>query len=202
MQNYGRPIVDGDCANLSIGQGSLAASPLQVAQGMAALANGNVLPRLRLIKQIQKFNGSVIDAPPYEIRNNLSFSDEAIKQVATGMYQVIHAGYGTGKKGAVGFTTMVGKTGTAQWIQGKELACFGGFFPYQKPRFAYAVLYEGSKGESVSGGQKAAPIIRSFLNSISSDLISYMKAPAVTEIKEVEIEEGSEKALKAIVVDE
>ena len=146
MNTHGRPIVDGDCANLSIGQGSLAASPLQVAQGMAALANGKVLPRLRLIKQIQKYNGSVIDAPPYEVRNQLSFSETAVKNVATGMYQVVHAGYGTGKKGSVGFTVMAGKTGTAQWVQGKELAWFAGFFPYNEPRFAYAVLYEGSKG--------------------------------------------------------
>lgn len=197
MTNHGRPIVDGDCANLSIGQGSLAASPLQVAQGMAGLANGKVLPRLRLIKQIQKYNGSVLEAQPYEVRNQLSFSDTAVKQVATGMYQVIHAGYGTGKKGSVGFTTMVGKTGTAQWVQGKELAWFAGFFPYKNPRFAYAVLYEGSKGQSVSGGQKAAPIIRAFLNGISGSLKSYLKTTPVTEIKEVTEEDASAKAIQS-----
>lgn len=202
MKTYGRPIVDGDTANLSIGQGSMAASPLQVAQGMAAIANGKVLPRLRIIKQIQKYNGSVLDAPPYEIRNNLSFSDEAVKGVRNGMYQVINAGYGTGKRGSVSFTTMAGKTGTAQWVQGKELAWFAGFFPYSKPRFAYAVLYEGSKGESVSGGQKAAPIIRSFLSSIAGDVSSYIRTTPVTEIKEIASEDASSKALKAIVVDE
>ncbi len=202
MKTYGRPIVDGDTANLSIGQGSMAASPLQVAQGMAAIANGKVLPRLRLIKQVQKYNGSVIDAPPYEVRNQLSFSESAIKNVASGMYQVVNTSYGTGKRGSVGFTTMAGKTGTAQWVQGKELAWFAGFFPYNKPRFAYAVLYEGSKGQSVSGGHKAAPIIRSFLSNISGSLISYMRTTPVTEIKEMAIEDASSKALKAIEVDE
>lgn len=202
MRTHGRPIVDGDCANLSIGQGSLAASPLQVAQGMAAIANGKVLPRLRLVKQIQKYNGSVLDARPYEVRNQLSFSDTAVKNVANGMYQVIHASYGTGKKGSLSSFVNTGKTGTAQWVQGKELAWFAGFFPYNNPRFAYAVLYEGSKGQSVSGGQKAAPIVRSFINGISGSLLSYMRTPAQTEIKEIEIEDPSAKALKAIVVDE
>jgi len=202
MKTYGRPIVDGDTANLSIGQGSMAASPLQVAQGMAGLANGKVLPRLRLVKQQQKYNGSVIDTTPYEVRNNLTFTPEAINNVAKGMYQVIHASYGTGKKGSVGFTTMVGKTGTAQWVQGKELAWFAGFFPYKNPRFAYTVLYEGSKGEAVSGGKKAAPIIRSFLSSISGDLVKYMKTNPEAQIKELIPKAPSSKALKAIVVDE
>ncbi|MGB0145270.1 MAG: penicillin-binding transpeptidase domain-containing protein, partial [Akkermansiaceae bacterium] len=51
----GRPTTDGDTANLSIGQGLVTASPLQVAQSMAAIANGSVLMQLQLIRQIQDF---------------------------------------------------------------------------------------------------------------------------------------------------
>ncbi len=207
---HGRPLTDGDAANLSIGQGALLATPLQVAQGMAAIANGKVLPKLRLLKQIQRPNGDVIYAPGPETRNELSFSQSALDQVKKGMYQVVHADYGTGKKGAVGFTVMTGKTGTAQWVQGKELAWFSGFFPRTNPRFAYAVLYEGSRGESVSGGQKAAPIMRSFLNSISGDIISYLKTTPDNKLMDALIEEAaaaaedaeSNNAMKAIVVDE
>jgi len=209
IDTHGRPITDGDTANLSIGQGALQATPLQVAQGMAGVANGNFLPKLRLVKQIQRPNGDVIFASAPEVRNKLNFSETAREQVNKGMYQVIYADYGTGKKGAVGFTTMTGKTGTAQWVQGKELAWFAGFFPRTNPRFAYAVLYEGSKGESVSGGQKAAPIIRSFLNSISGDLKSYLQTTPDNKKQEAAQAEALELArerennpLKAIVVDE
>ncbi len=207
IENYGRPMTDGDTANLSIGQGSILASPLQVAQGMAAIANGKFLPKLRLIKQIQRPNGDVIYASTPEVRNKLSLSKTAIDNVTKGMYQVIYANYGTGKKGAVGFTTMTGKTGTAQWVQGKELAWFAGFFPKNNPRIAYAVLYEGSKGESVSGGHKAAPIVRSFLNSISGDLRSYLATtPDNKKIETLQAEAAKklaeENALKAIIVEE
>ena len=108
---------------------------------------------------------------------------------------------------------MTGKTGTAQWNQGRELAWFAGFFPRNNPRFAYAVLYEGSKGEQVSGGRKAAPIIKSFLNSISSDLKSYLNVtPTVAAVVEGEgdtapvaavvVEEESNGPARAIVIDD
>ncbi len=208
IDNYGRPMTDGDTANLSIGQGAILATPLQVAQGMAAIGNGKFLPKLRLLKQIQRPNGDVIFATSPEVRNELNLSKEAIDNVNKGMYQVIHASYGTGKKGAVGFTTMTGKTGTAQWVQGKELAWFAGFFPRSNPRLAYAVLYEGGKGESVSGGGKAAPIANSFLNSISGDLRSYMSTTPENKILDrikaeaIKTAEENENAAKAVVVDE
>lgn len=203
INKYGRPIVDGDTANLAIGQGSLAASPLQVAQSMAGIANGKELPRLKLVKQIQNYTGGVIEAPFHETRNKLTFSESALKNVRKGMYQVVNTKGGTGKRASVGFTTVVGKTGTAQWVANKELAWFTGFFPYRKPRFAYAVLYEGSKYEKVSGGQKAAPIISSFLNSISGDLIKYLRTSVKTEILEVpKVNNESSQSLRALPVEE
>jgi cell division protein FtsI/penicillin-binding protein 2 len=59
----GRATTNGDTANLSIGQGLMLASPLQVAQSMAAIGNGNVLMELQLVRQIQDFHGRVIEAP-------------------------------------------------------------------------------------------------------------------------------------------
>ncbi len=203
VEKYGRPILDGDTANFAIGQGDVEASPLQVAQAMAGLANGYSLPRLQLIKQIQSPNGNVLLANGREQRNSLSFSRTAIDEVAKGMYDVIHATYGTGKNGYLDFTTMTGKTGTAQWVQGKELAWFAGFFPYEKPRFAYAALYEGSTGESVSGGRKAAPIIKEFLSGISSTLLSYMEK---TDIYSAQVTLPSQPDLNntaaAIIIDD
>lgn len=203
MKRYGRTIKDGDTANLSIGQGAMGASPLQVAQAMAGIANGTALPKLRLIKQIQKFNGNVLEATTYGERNRLNVSKKAVKAVAKGMHDVIHAPYGTGKQGYLKFANMTGKTGTAQWIQNKQLAWFSGFFPHHNPRFAYAALYEGSPGEKVSGGAIAAPIVRNFLKSISGDLIELLKEDAVEEtedvpVKAIIIDENSEKA--AIIV--
>ena len=52
IRNYKRDFMSGDAANLSIGQGTLLVTPLQVAHMMSGVANG-YLPRLQLIKQIQ-----------------------------------------------------------------------------------------------------------------------------------------------------
>ena len=62
MKHEKRRILDGDTANLSIGQGSLLASPLQVAQAMAGIANGGALPKLQLIRQVQDTRGRVVRA--------------------------------------------------------------------------------------------------------------------------------------------
>lgn len=179
LEKHGRPTTDGDSAILAIGQGDLTSTPLQVAQGMAGIANGEALLQLRLVKQIQDFHGRVIEAPAPQKRNELSFSPEAINAVKRGMRNVVHASYGTGKKGDLGFTTMCGKTGTAQWIPAKKqrLAWFAGFLPVDNPRYAFAVVYEGSPGQNVSGGKQAAPMIRRFFKKFQGEITKAIKPP-------------------------
>ena len=180
MTKMGRSTTDGDTANLSIGQGFMLASPLQVAQSMAAIGNGNVLMELQLIRQIQDFHGRVMEAPTFKKRNDLNLSPTALKITHEGMRDVVHASYGTGRRGDLGFTTMCGKTGTAQWKDSPEqgLAWFSGFFPYDNPRYAFAVVYEGSPGENVSGGRKAAPMVQRFFSNFRTEIEENLKPAA------------------------
>jgi penicillin-binding protein 2 len=53
--------------------------------------------------------------------------------------------------------------------QNRNLAWFTGFLPAQNPVYAFAVVYEGSPGENVSGGRVAAPIVRKVFNDIYED---------------------------------
>ncbi|MDB4618400.1 penicillin-binding transpeptidase domain-containing protein [Akkermansiaceae bacterium] len=180
-KRMGRPTTDGDTANLAIGQGLMLATPLQVAQAMAGIANGTELHELRLLKQVQDFHGRVIEAPDVKIRNDLSLDVEAVAAVHEGMVDVVHASYGTGQNARLGFTIMCGKTGTAQWgpkSQNQGLAWFSGFFPLNNPRYAYAVVYEGRPNEIVSGGQKAAPMVRNFFNEFQDEIKKAIKPPA------------------------
>jgi penicillin-binding protein 2 len=161
-------MTDGDTANLAIGQGVLLATPLQVAHAMSGIANGGALPELRLLSQIQDLHGRVVEAPAPAKRNDLSLSAKAVSAVRQGMDDVVNASYGTGKGGALAFTELAGKTGTAQWgppSKEQRLAWFAGFFPVENPRYAFAVLYEGKPGQSVSGGRLAAPIVRDVFDS-------------------------------------
>ena len=180
LKTHRRRILNGDTANMSIGQGDLLASPLQVAQAMAGIANGGALPRLQLITQIQDPRGRVIKVTVPERKNWLGLDPAAIDTVRGGMSDVVNTGYGTGRSGGLSYTTLCGKTGTAQWgVTAKEqrLAWFAGFLPEDNPRYAFAVLYEGRPGETISGGRMAAPMVRAFFEPIKDDIKDIIAPP-------------------------
>lgn len=197
IKKEGRPFTDGDTANMAIGQGYVSSSPLQVAQSMAALANGEILPQLRLIRQIQDVEGGVLEATAPQKRNSLGITPSAARIARTGMMQVVNADYGTGKNGGTNFCRVAGKTGTAQWKGSgrnkQELAWFSGFLPYDNPRFAFAILYEGAPGQSVSGGRRAAPMVGSFFNRYASEIMSIAATKVTLPSEEEQVTEDADE---------
>ncbi|MGE9270456.1 MAG: penicillin-binding transpeptidase domain-containing protein [Verrucomicrobiales bacterium] len=203
-KTYQRPITEGDAANWSIGQGAVLATPLQVAQAMAGIANGGALPKLHLVMQVQDSYGRVIQTAQPERRQWLGVDYEAIETVREGMRQVVDGG--TGRSGGLSWTEVCGKTGTGQWgpeSRKQGVAWFTGFLPADEPRLAFACLYEGRPGQKVSGGRNAAPMVPAFFNSFQ-DEIKEMIAPApkaVLVVEEAPNEEGEEEVLRAIPVE-
>lgn len=179
LKNEKRRILDGDTANLAIGQGSLLASPLQVAQSMAGIANGGALPKLQLIRQTQDVRGRVVQATSLERRGFLGVDAKAVEIVQQGMNDVVNGPGGTGQSAALSYTTLCGKTGTAQWKVSldQRLAWFAGFLPADNPRYSFAVLYEGRPGEVVSGGRMAAPMVKKFFEGIKDDIKDIIAPP-------------------------
>jgi len=179
MRKHKRRILNGDTANMSIGQGDLLATPLQVAQAMAGIANGGALPKLQLIRQIQDTRGRVVQASIPERRNWLGVDAKAVEIVREGMRDVVNSGGGTGRSAGLSFTTLCGKTGTAQWKPNlkQNLAWFAGFLPYDNPRFAFAVVYEGRPGETVSGGKMAAPMVKNFFEPLKDEIKDIIAPP-------------------------
>lgn len=180
LANHKRRFMNGDSANMSIGQGVLLATPLQVAQGMAGIGNGQVLPKLQLIRQVQDGRGRVMSQSMPEVRTNLGTSEDAVLAIHKGMRDVVNEGYGTGRSAGMSWTTMCGKTGTAQWgppSKNQRLAWFAGYFPFENPRFAYAVVYEGRPGQTVSGGRMAAPMVQAFFNPLRKEIEEIITPP-------------------------
>jgi len=178
IRNHGRRFMDGDAANMAIGQGVLLASPLQVAQFMAGIGNGGALPKLHLIRQVQDSHGRVVSAAVPERRNWLGVDARAIDIVRDGMRDTVTSG--TGRAGAVSYTTIAAKTGTAQWGPprlNQRLAWYAGFLPHDNPRYAFAVLYEGRPGQRVSGGGMAAPMVRKFFEPLKSEISEIIAPP-------------------------
>lgn len=167
MVTHGRKILPGDLANMSIGQGALTATPLQVARAMAAIANGQFTPQARLVSQFQDLDNKVIEAFPPSQRNDLNISQKNIKAVHKGMSAVVNDGGGTGRAAACRYVTVAGKTGTAQWGPDRNMAWFAGFLPADNPQYAFAAIYEGDIGESsISGGGKVAPMVKTVFDRI------------------------------------
>jgi len=195
LKHEKRRILDGDTANLSIGQGSLLASPLQVAQAMSGIANGGALPKLQLLRQIQDTRGRVTQAPVPEKKNGLGVAPAAVEIVRDGMCDVVNSGGGTGQGAALSYTKLCGKTGTAQWgpkDKNQRLAWFAGFLPAENPRYAFAVLYEGRPGETVSGGRMAAPMVKKFFEGIKDDIKETILPPRKALIVDPDHPDGAQ----------
>lgn len=166
-----------DTANVSIGQGAVQASPLQMAAVYAMVANGGTAYEPRLVKTVLNADGepyknedgsiAVPDKPFVRLDWHDSLSPEQIEEVRKGLWKVVNqmggpGGNGTGRNGAVPGSVAAGKTGTAQAVdRGVEenIAWFCSFAPFDKPRYAIAVMVQGGKG----GGAVAAPIASNIL---------------------------------------
>jgi penicillin-binding protein 2 len=159
---HGRKILNGDIANMSIGQGDILVTPLQMAQSVAVVANGGTLYQTRLVQQVQTIDNEIVSAYQVRAKRTLAISPTTLDQVRTGMIDVVNGGGGTAHQASLDAVEVAGKTGTAQWgPKNKErtAAWFCGFLPAKEPQYAFAAVYEGEVGSKVHGGSAAAPMI-------------------------------------------
>jgi penicillin-binding protein 2 len=159
---HGRKILNGDIANMSIGQGDIQVTPLQMAQAMGVVANGGTFYQTRLVQQVQTFDNQIVTAYQVRAKRTLDISPETLEEVRTGMIDVVNGGSGTAHQASLENVEVAGKTGTAQWgpkHKERTAAWFAGFLPADQPRYAFAVVYEGDVGKNVHGGSHAAPMI-------------------------------------------
>jgi penicillin-binding protein 2 len=154
-------------ANVSIGQGYDLVSPLQLAMVYATVANGGVSYYPRLVKDVVGTDGQpilnekgqpAISKQPKihgDLRND--FRPEQIEMARRGLWKVVNEEGGTGGRARLPGVQVAGKTGTAQAMtDGKKdtIAWFACFAPYDKPKYAIAVMVQGG----AHGGSVAAPI--------------------------------------------
>ncbi|OUM95798.1 MAG: hypothetical protein BAA04_00445 [Firmicutes bacterium ZCTH02-B6] len=145
---------EGDLAQISIGQGELVATPLQMAVVAAAIANGGVAMRPHLVREVRTRDGRLTRFARVEPLGPPAFSPSAARAVTEGMVLAVEDG--TARQAAVAGVRVAGKTGTAQNPHGEPHAWFIGFAPAFRPEVAVAVVIEGGG----SGGRVAAPVGR------------------------------------------
>ncbi len=146
-------------ANLAIGQGSLLATPLDLAQLTCCIASGGVLQQPRLIEgmlQEGKLLRDLADGKSEPVR---LLSAETAQKLRHMMEETCRRGTGTTaqpEEFSVGGKTASAETG---WVeQGEPVVhgSFAGYFPADDPQFGLVVIVENGKSGSVS----AAPIFR------------------------------------------
>jgi penicillin-binding protein 2 len=166
---HGRRILNGDIANLSIGQGDTLVTPLQMAQAMGIIANGGRFYQTRLVRQVQSPDEKIVTAYETREKRSLDISSETMDQIHQAMVDVVNGANGTGHEAQLDGVEVAGKTGTAQWgPKNKErtAAWFAGFLPADQPKYAFAAVYEGDVGSKVHGGTVAAPMIADIFQDI------------------------------------
>jgi penicillin-binding protein 2 len=154
-----------DAANLVIGQGDVAITPLQVARMVAAIANGGKLLTPYLVERVQLIG----EPPSFQAKaafQQLTLKPEVLAGVREAMCDVTLSPSGTAnfifgdwysfQNNAV---TACGKTGTAQAGNRQPHAWFAAFAPAEDPDIAIAVIVENS----CEGSEVAAPITRRIL---------------------------------------
>lgn len=153
--------VPGDTANVSIGQGYLLFTPLQMAAFTASLARRETRTQLTLLHDPER--GAVDHGG-----ESIGLTDSQYEAILKGMERAVGP-EGTGRFGMIPGLRIAGKTGTAQvTAQGQPLtlAWFICFAPIEDPQVAIAVCVEGtSAGDNYAGGLTAAPIAKAVLEA-------------------------------------
>ncbi len=149
----------------SIGQYSVAATPLQMALVAAGIANGGNVPAPKVVKQIEDARGAVVEQTSPEIWKR-AVSASTASTIKEMMVDV--AANGTARAASLPGTQVAAKTGTAQTGEGgnSSLAWTIAFAPADSPRIAVAVMVEGSgPGSDETGGRVASPMVRQVLQA-------------------------------------
>lgn len=172
--------------SLSIGQGEVGVSPLQMAAYSAMLANRGTFYTPHVVKSVkEKENGKVFDVSvpgrKFEMKH------QTWELIQEGLRRAVMEPGGTGSSAKVSGISVSGKTGTAQNPHGKDHAWFVGYAPSENPKIAICALVENAG----YGGVEAAPIAGLCIEKYLNRFINRDKpAPAQAENKTVKETNG------------
>lgn len=190
--------------SVSIGQGPLIVTPLQVANMMAAVANGGKVFQphvVRYVDRVQPDNSYKRFRVPSRVLHEVKLSPDALKAVRTGLWQVVNEDGGTGGNTRIPGLDISGKTGTVQviaqhgWVKAESLpfkyrdhAWFASFAPLNNPQMVVVVFVE----HGGHGGADAAPLAKllyeaRFRDKVMDARIDLSNPETLQQIKEGEL---------------
>ncbi len=152
----------GSTISVSIGQGSVMVTPLQVAYVIGGIASAGDFKQPHLLKDAQNIG-----------EKHVELAESTVEQVTQGMYGVINEAGGTGNSVKLQGIEFCGKSGTAQMMsysaasrlglgKGKNDGWFVGFAPRRDPEIVVAAVVEDT---SEHGGTAAGPVVRDIVKA-------------------------------------
>ena len=186
-------------ANIAFGQG-LTATPLQITNSIAAIANDGRLMQPRLVRRVIDHDGNIVSEPSPKLVRQI-VSPKVARQTALAMSLVTMEG-GTAENAAMEHFTVAGKTGTAQKVNPRTrrydpdmwIASFVGFLPAERPRIAIAVMIDEPQPIHY-GGVVAAPAFTRIAHEAIS-VLGILPPPREQRFHPEQLEELPEVALK------
>jgi penicillin-binding protein 2 len=169
-KRYGQPWFPGETPSVSIGQGYVNVTPIQMANLIATVANGGTLYRPWFVRKVESLDGTLLqEYGPEKIRST-QLKESTLKYLRNSLSAVVNSGGGTGGRSRSNIVQIGGKTGTAQvaemrgaYVKSEQLsylirdhAWFVAFAPVENPEIAVAVLVE----HGGHGGSAAAPLAK------------------------------------------
>ena len=168
---FHQPWHEGETLSVAIGQGYNLATPIQMAQVIAAIANGGILYKPQIVDRVESPSGEVLFQSHPEVKSRLGASPATIAEVQRDLEGVVEEDKGTGHAALIPNIRVAGKSGTAQVVAAERLdkerkggkqvltgnrfenhAWFVAYAPADHPRVAVAVLVEhGGHGGSAAG---------------------------------------------------
>ena len=177
LKARGEKWLAGETISASIGQGFNLVTPIQQARLLATVANGGMVLKPYLVRQVKDKDGRVVKETFPSIENRLVSLPDTLSTIQKGLFGVVNEKRGTGGRARLKGITVAGKTGTAQVVSLKkgpksdedeeilykhrDHAWFVGYAPYENPEIAVAVIVE----HGGHGGSAAAPIVRQIIEA-------------------------------------
>ncbi len=174
-QNKGERWYPGETISISIGQGFLSVTPIQMAKVISIVATDGTIVQPRLLKGIRLRRTGKLKEEPAPSTQQLRLPPKIFAQIKKGLAAVVTKG--TGKRAQSNIVSIAGKTGTAQVIalkpdgdktevrkKHRDHAWFIAFAPVEQPKIAIAVIVE----HMGHGGSAAAPLAKKMIEAYMS----------------------------------
>lgn len=169
IEARGEPWYPGETVNISIGQGYITTTPLQIAVMVGSIFNGGNVYVPRIVDAIEDPITGEKEVLPPQLASSLPIPEDVRKLVMDGIVAAVEERRGTSWRARVKDVRLGGKTGTAQVISLKHTenlsedeiperwrdhSWFSGIYPADKPRYSIVVMLE----HGGSGGKSSAPV--------------------------------------------